>query len=284
MEIKMVHVPIIDSANADRRIEFSYFNVDADVGYWKKQNIICLNNIKLNIFLEGEFSLLARDSSYRPTYGDICVIPPGDMHRGHIYKHTHVHYYQVDIGKAAFDHIDGGRELLCRIIKSSQEKQILFKPQEKDIPTLMQLCRRLREAIEVDNRPLAFALTIELVSFIAVQYDGCTKSAVFSLSKITRSIISHIEENYTENITLKTLSKKFSLSESYLSRIFKKETGAAIHEYLTDYRVLKATQLLQEHSVAEVCYMCGFSDSSHFIAVFKKRMGVTPMGYKKGNG
>jgi AraC-like DNA-binding protein len=54
-----------------------------------------------------------------------------------------------------------------------------------------------------------------------------------------------------------------------------------IHEYLNRYRVFKSTAHLTDHSVAEVAYMCGFSDSSHFITVFKKHMGTTPTGYKK---
>ena len=75
--------------------------------------------------------------------------------------------------------------------------------------------------------------------------------------------------------------EKFNVSPSYLSRIFKKETGMGIHEYLMVYRVTKASKLLYKHSVADVCYMCAFSDSSHFISVFKKHFNVTPFQYKK---
>ena len=277
----MVHVPIIDSPTADKRIEFSYFDVDADIGYWKKEKVICLNNVKINVFLEGEFSLLVRGNSYHPTYGDICVIPPNDLHRGHIYKPTHVHYYQVDVGCAAFDCIDGGRELMENLIKNSREKQVLIKPTEKTMPKLIRLFDKLRDAVSEKNYPLAYAYTLEIVVLINNQYDGCTKTATFSLSKITRNVITHIEANFSENLTLKTLSEKFDVSPSYLSRLFKRETGASVHEYLTDYRIWQASGLLREHSVADVCYMCGFSDSSHFISVFKKRMGATPMEYKR---
>jgi len=57
--------------------------------------------------------------------------------------------------------------------------------------------------------------------------------------------------------------------------------GVGIHAYLMEYRMIQAVNLLKTHSVAEVCYMCGFCDSSHFIAAFKKRFDCTPMVYKR---
>ncbi|MBQ8311294.1 MAG: helix-turn-helix transcriptional regulator [Clostridia bacterium] len=54
-----------------------------------------------------------------------------------------------------------------------------------------------------------------------------------------------------------------------------------VHEYLTRYRTVQASYLLKQHSVTEVSYLCGFCDSSHFIAVFKGYYGITPAEYQK---
>ena len=63
--------------------------------------------------------------------------------------------------------------------------------------------------------------------------------------------------------------------------IFKKEIGIPIHEYLNQYRISKSLSLLKTHTVTEVGYVCGFCDNSHFISIFKKYIGTTPMQYKK---
>jgi len=101
-----------------------------------------------------------------------------------------------------------------------------------------------------------------------------------TLSKATLDAIKEIENNYESEITLFSLSKHLKISPSYLSRLFKNEVGIGAHEYLTQYRILMASQLLKDNSVTEVGYMCGFNDTSHFISVFKKRIGITPKEYK----
>jgi AraC-like DNA-binding protein len=76
-------------------------------------------------------------------------------------------------------------------------------------------------------------------------------------------------------------AKELGVSASFLSRIFKKEIGIPIHEYLNQYRISKSLSLLKTHSITEVGYICGFCDNSHFISIFKKYIGTTPMQYKK---
>ena len=96
----------------------------------------------------------------------------------------------------------------------------------------------------------------------------------------TSNVIKYIESNYSEDISIERIAETANVSQSYISRIFKKETGYGIHEYLNQYRVLKATAYLDCHSVADTSFLCGFCDSSHFISIFKKCMGITPMQYK----
>ena len=80
-------------------------------------------------------------------------------------------------------------------------------------------------------------------------------------------------------------AKKFGISCSYLSRVFKKYMGMNYTDYLTALRISRAKNLLNAGAtVTEACYECGFSDCSHFSAVFKAQVGVTPLKYKSGGG
>jgi len=277
----MYHVPIVDTDDVDFQIEFCHINADAKAGTWKKEDIICLENIKINVFMEGEFSVIANDQCYRPAYGDICVLPPYQMHCGQILRPTHTDYYQLDIGIKAFDHIPHGKEFTQKVILTSMTNGLFFRPSKTAAKTILQLCDKLENTIRENNAPLSYACTIEILSEINNVCAESRRVSTFVLSKVTKDTIQYIEDHFEKNIKIEALSARFGISASYLSRLFKKEVGVGIHEYLTKYRILQSTYLLKEHSVTEVCYMCGFSDSSHFISVFKKHFGITPSTYKK---
>lgn len=90
-------------------------------------------------------------------------------------------------------------------------------------------------------------------------------------------ILTYINQNLTSDLNIATLSKHFLLSPSYLSMIFKKETGTAIQKYITGQRIALAKRLLTEgHSVTETCMSCGFGDYSNFLKTFTKMVGVSP--------
>ena len=79
------------------------------------------------------------------------------------------------------------------------------------------------------------------------------------------------------------LSKKFALSESFLSRKFKAVAGMGLNEFITSVRIHNAEQLLAkgEYSVTRVAEMCGYSDSNYFASVFKKIKGTTPVRFAR---
>lgn len=100
--------------------------------------------------------------------------------------------------------------------------------------------------------------------------------------QLKESIQDQVDTNFSLN--LKELSRALSLNPSYISREFSKYFDSlSFGEYIRKQRVDKAVDLLHkgEISQAEIAYLTGFSDQSHFIRVFKKQMGMTPTEYKK---
>lgn len=93
----------------------------------------------------------------------------------------------------------------------------------------------------------------------------------------------YIEEHYQESLTLQSLATKFYISDSYFSRIFKQHTGKNFIEYVTDYRMKIAKDLL-EYSLMktnEVSMAVGYTDQRYFSQIFKKHVGMTPSLYRK---
>ena len=92
----------------------------------------------------------------------------------------------------------------------------------------------------------------------------------------------YIKLNYSEKISIKEIADQLYLSPNYLSELFKKHTGKTISEYLTEYRLEKACQLLDhaEYRVGDVSGMVGIHDGRSFSNMFKKKYGMTPTEYR----
>lgn len=92
----------------------------------------------------------------------------------------------------------------------------------------------------------------------------------------------YIKLNYSEKISIKEIADQLYLSPNYLSELFKKHTGKTISEYLTEYRLEKACQLLDhaEYRVGDVSGMVGIHDGKYFSNMFKKKYGMTPTEYR----
>ncbi|GAA4288071.1 AraC family transcriptional regulator [Georgenia daeguensis] len=91
-------------------------------------------------------------------------------------------------------------------------------------------------------------------------------------------VIHHLHDHYAEPTDLATLAEKFFISPFYLSREFKKHTGATIIGYVNDLRVGRAERLLQEteDSVSQISAAVGFANVTHFNRVFRARKDMSP--------
>lgn len=277
----MIRCPILKSTNANSILEFSHFDKDVLAGAWKKENIIMRNNLKINVFMEGSFSVFSDDILHYPVYGDVCLLPPMKMHYGQITKQMHINYYQFDIGRDALSAIPDGNLLIDRLIDLTTHADSFLHPSPEKEKEILRLCEEIETALKKEETYLAYAKVIEFLSMLYTLYQNPTSVARSDFSLRTLQIIRYIEKHYAEDVTITKIATELDVSTSFLSRIFKKELGIPIHEYLNQYRISKSLSLLKTHTVTETGYICGFCDSSHFVSIFKKHTGVTPMQYKK---
>ncbi len=92
-----------------------------------------------------------------------------------------------------------------------------------------------------------------------------------------------INRDFTQEVTLQSISDELNLSPNYISRLFKQSTGESFVDYVTSLRIERAKTLLQEQNlkVNEICLMVGYNNSYYFIKVFRERTGMTPGEYRK---
>lgn len=103
---------------------------------------------------------------------------------------------------------------------------------------------------------------------------------------IVYKVIKYIKDNYMRHISLEEIAQYTYISKTYLSSLFKKETGYSISEYINNIRVERSQHLLidGEMSILEIAKACGFDDQSYYTKVFKKIADVTPKKFRESRG
>ncbi len=98
--------------------------------------------------------------------------------------------------------------------------------------------------------------------------------------------VRYIEENLTQRLTLNQVASSINLSPNYLSSLFKKELGVGFVDYITEKRVERAKELLENTGLRtyEVAQQAGFVDESYFSKTFKRLTGKRPSAFRKRNG
>ena len=98
-----------------------------------------------------------------------------------------------------------------------------------------------------------------------------------------REILNYMHSHYHEKITVEDIAKHIGISRNECFRCFKHFMGKKPFEYLNNYRLMKAAQLLKESekSIEEISAQCGFTSSSFFGKIFREKYGNTPLQFRK---
>ena len=150
------------------------------------------------------------------------------------------------------------REYLLRIIDLDEKKPDFY---ELDITICLQsMWRLLLEHITYE--PQASREN-------SLEYDRIKK------------ILSYIEENYQNKITLNDIAGHIHLCESECTRLFKRHMNTTLFAFLQEYRIERSLEFLQDDQpVSAVAYKAGFSDPNYYSKVFAKIKGCSPREYR----
>ena len=161
------------------------------------------------------------------------------------------------------------------------------------------LCRKAVESggvhpLYIDDLSTRFAVLINEVSSLADvnalssemihKYCLLVKNhAMKGYSAVTKEIISYIDFHYTEDLNLNYFAGMFNMSKTYLSNLFKKETGVTLTDFIHQVRMRKAITLINSSAlpITAIATACGYNDINYFIRVFKRTYGLSPKQYQK---
>jgi AraC-like DNA-binding protein len=182
--------------------------------------------------------------------------------------------------------IDDPHEL--RFLKSESAHHKFYD--EKEIPTslLLVLCQLFSKQFSENAQKLFYqSKVLEILSEYFSSRIPNTESCPFLNDEVVIRKLKHAKDFILENLDnppdLKTISRKAGLNEHQLKVGFKELYGNTVYNYIIDHRLNQSRLLLDsgKYQVKEVAYRIGYSNTSHFIAFFKKKFGITPKQYLK---
>lgn len=144
---------------------------------------------------------------------------------------------------------------------------------------MLSRCYDSLRTFNIDKQKLD-TLVLPLVRMLELAYRNEDRPLEDTL--IT-GICRYIKQNYANDLTSEDICKKFFFSRSHFSHMFKKETGESFREYLIGVRLGHAKRLLKYSNlnITEIALSVGFKDANYFSNVFKKRVGASPIAYRR---
>lgn len=97
-------------------------------------------------------------------------------------------------------------------------------------------------------------------------------------------VMEHLHANFADRLSTEQLAEMAGLSVSHFERRFRHAFGASPRQYLLRVRIENAAKRLREseQTISEIAHACGFYDHAHFSRSFRRIMGISPSGYRRG--
>ena len=101
-------------------------------------------------------------------------------------------------------------------------------------------------------------------------------------NELVCNILSYINANINDEITIDSLSNKFYFNRTYIMKRFKKELSISIVNYINIVRIYNSLKYLKEDKkILEVALLNGFNSQEYYTEIFRNVIGVNPLSYKK---
>lgn len=233
--------------------------------------------------LEGSRDVFIENKMYTVGANTLCVIPPFFMHRIEGTKYKRINLY---ISKNLMRESD----LKFLDCYANEFAFSLSVKQSDFITDLLLEAVSLQQSKTFEQRK-ALLLPYVYTIFSYLQTKPLQPINVIQTrleNKKTNptilKIISYINENYAQNITLKHLSEKFYISTNTLCKRFQQAMQCSVIEYATMAKLSKAKMYLAQSpnkNIEEISMLCGFSSANYFSLIFKKHFGISPLNWRK---
>ena len=247
--------------------------------------------MELIVIKKGEGMVSVNLTPYKVTAGDIIVVLPGQLHSIHAYKDARMEYENIlfipDMLKSRTTdscNLDCLNPLLNGYVDFPER----IHPKLKYYHGI-QSCIQQMDDLSRD-KPAGYQLGIKgcLMILLFHLYTNNTKvnqvKTKKSLEKL-KLVLEYIHNNYQNPITIEEIAEICYYSPSHFMKFFKETMGCGFIQYLNDYRLTLAANLLKttDDSILDISQQTGFGNLSYFNRLFKRKYNRTPTVYRAQN-
>lgn len=211
----------------------------------------------LSFCIDGQITYLQNNKEYISTKGTAVILPKG---QNYLIRGDKTGYFPL----INFD----CKDFLC--------DSITIIPIQNEASLINDYERIKKLAGYDDNKMKMFSIF----------YDMLNKINSNNIPQELTIAISFIRNNFSSpNLTNQLISKELNISEVYFRKLFVKYFKTSPKQFIIDYRIEKAKQLLSEGvlKISAISNICGFTNQYHFSRIFKQNTGLTPSKYRIDN-
>ena len=241
---------------------------------------------EIYICVEGEAVSYVGDASYSIKEGTVLTYQPTEQHHTFVTSpHCYRRYVLLFRYERFKDLWQGADSALFAMVNRPAYRGNAIRLLPKEMQKLQFLLER---AVTYDrDDPIHQALFlsdfIRMMQILSVGFQN-TKERVTGATRVpvVNMALEMIDKHYCQIQRVDEIAKKLNVSDSYLARMFKKQVGTSVYDYILNMKFAHAVRLLSAGgSVTDACFESGFNSYSHFIQMFKRRYGTTPRKFQK---
>ncbi|MEK4518201.1 AraC family transcriptional regulator [Paenibacillus sp. FSL H8-0122] len=160
-------------------------------------------------------------------------------------------------------------------------EQPVFPMDQELMPSLSARLSKTGSSGALLDLPLKVML-YEFFSLLLRTVPAADSPAPRSRSVYVEQCLHYLQAHYAENVTMESLSASLKLDRKYMSALFKRTVGLPPQQYLLQFRMSKACELLTETgcTIGEISQSVGYQDALLFSRMFKKVKGCSPKEYR----
>ncbi|CAM3191916.1 response regulator [Paenibacillus lupini] len=185
----------------------------------------------------------------------------------------------VDLNRNRPDGLKYGRNVCMQIFLAAGQLLLELNMQSEELETVESSVWE-----SLFERETLVEIRQILESYLLAVCERIREKRTGKVANLVERVKAIIDRNYANgNLTVTDIGKEVFLTPTYVSLLFKQESGQTVGEYMTQVRVEKAKEMLRDpqYKFYDICYAIGYTDPSYFTKLFKKMTGLTPSGYRE---
>lgn len=233
---------------------------------------------ELGFVYQGEGTYLCDGYSYPIRPGDFLLYNQGGMHAVESASEMEIGTYFFGIANMQLTGHDLGW--------MTEPEKGFVRPAQQNIAHTSQTCQMVYDLISSDQLSRRVAAHHMFIGLLLSALDCPSDSRSLLQNRDTvlaMRIQQYISLHFAEPLTLKSIAEDLNISPYYAAHVFKDQLGISPINFMIDCRIGEAQNLLisTDFSVTQIGAMVGYESSSHFNAIFRQKVGMPPLRYRK---